>query len=415
MTAAISTAAVAGAGALWWRQRKEKAEQPLVLCQASPENLATVRHLSDHLQPVLWPSWFTANAHVATGVGFTRLTPRFEYSERQEILLDDGGTVALDWLHAGADARAPVLVLIHGLNGSSDDAYIRWMADLARRPGPAGGRPAWRVAAYVMRGCGSLPLTSTRGYSAADPEDLGAALHAVKARYAEAPIVAAGFSLGGNLLVKYLARAGASTPLVAAASISNPFALRLDGGVHKPGLTAALYSRLLAFKLKSYFKEHMRVLQLKGPWVAPAVSSCATVEDIDTIVVPRLLNLENRQAYYEAKASSTSVGQVGVPLLVLHARDDPLIDSDALPVENCLRNSGIIVVQTKWGGHIGWGTSFSPFSSASWAEFLVLDYLDIKVRAHGQEQRWNGGRKPVQPHFPIFQAGGREEPQRSRL
>ena len=83
------------------------------------------------------------------------------------------------------------------------------MAHLAVRP--EHGRPIWRVAAYLMRGCGSLRLTSTRGYSAADPEDLAAALQAVKERYPEAPIAAAGFSLGGNLLVKYLARAGAST------------------------------------------------------------------------------------------------------------------------------------------------------------------------------------------------------------
>jgi predicted alpha/beta-fold hydrolase len=256
-----------------------------VLCQANPENLSTVRCLAKHLEAVLVPSWLTSNAHVATAVGFTRLTPRFRYSERQEVLLADGGTVGLDWLHRTGDPRAPVLVLIHGLNGSSDDAYIRWMAHLAVRP--EHGRPIWRVAAYLMRGCGSLRLTSTRGYSAADPEDLAAALQAVKERYPEAPIAAAGFSLGGNLLVKYLAFAGANTPLTAAASISNPFALRVDGGVHKPDMVSSLYSRLLAFKLKSYFREHMQVLQLNGPWLAPAVSSCATVRDVDTIVVPR--------------------------------------------------------------------------------------------------------------------------------
>ena len=150
------------------------------------------------------------------------------------------------------------------------------------------GKLKFRVACYLMRGCGGLKLTSTRGYSAADPEDLEQTLKSIKDRFPTAPIVAVGFSLGGNLLVKYLEHAGPRTPLCAAASVSNPFALRLDGGVHESGsLAAALYSRLLAFKLKSYFREHRDVLQLKGPWFPKAVAQCSTVKEIDSFVVPR--------------------------------------------------------------------------------------------------------------------------------
>ena len=81
-----------------------------------------------------------------------------------------------------------------------------------------------------------MELTTPRGYSAADTADLHQALARLRSRYPRASIVAAGFSLGGNLLTKYLGEYGRNTPLAAGVSVSNPFTLSVDEGVHAPGI-----------------------------------------------------------------------------------------------------------------------------------------------------------------------------------
>lgn len=116
-----------------------------------------------------------------------------------------------------------------------------------------------------------------------------------------------------------------------------------------------------------------------------------------------MLDLESRRAYYESRASRNSVGSIKIPLLVVHANDDPLIDNDAIPLEHCLRNSHIILVRTNWGGHIGWGTSSTPFMTASWSELLVLEYLRNQVASLNLK----ASTKPIaDSYFPIFHVGG---------
>ena len=204
--------------------------------------------------------------------------------------------MGFDWLHRGAqNLAAPILVVIHGLNGSADDTYVRFLADIAARADETTARPAFRVAGYLMRGCGGLPLTSRRGYSAADTPDLAEALAAIKERFPSAPIVAAGFSLGANLLVKYLGEQGSNEKfLTAAASISNPFTLRLDGKVHGSSLSSIAYSRLLALKLRAYFHSHKLVLGL-DPALASATSAARTMKDVDSDVAPRMLGFSSMQ------------------------------------------------------------------------------------------------------------------------
>lgn len=119
------------------------------------------------------------------------------------------------------------------------------------------------------------------------------------------------------------------------------------------------------------------------------------------------------QEYYEAKSSATEVSRVTVPLLVLHADDDPLIRPDDLPVARLVANPHVIIVRTRWGGHIGWGVGVLPMVSASWAEPLVVDFLAARLRV-AQQGACEGGRSgPLHPHPPVFVSG--DVPPHSRL
>jgi len=196
-----AVAAVARALRRWWEALTHRSF-PMIAVRATPRNIKVLSRLTESLRralkPSIWAALSTGNLTTVLGV----LRPSFLRYRRQMVgPLSDGGTVAVDWLESAATRAlppsAPVILLCHGINGSSGDPYIKTTARVACAA-PFG----MRVAAFNMRGCGGQRLTSPRGYSAADTEDLAAAIAACRAAHPAAPIACIGFSLGGNLLCK---------------------------------------------------------------------------------------------------------------------------------------------------------------------------------------------------------------------
>ena len=109
--------AIAGAGALvagtWLYKHVESlAQPPEVICRASPSNLRAIASLRNFIEGRLYPTCLTFNRHFSTAIGFTRITPRFDYDERQLVSLRDGGSVGIDWLHRTSEIDAPILLLM---------------------------------------------------------------------------------------------------------------------------------------------------------------------------------------------------------------------------------------------------------------------------------------------------------------
>ncbi len=130
--------------------------------------------LRQPFHPTLWAT----NAHVQSAVGVLRtLSARGSY-RRQRVLTSDGGTLALDWW-CGADLPgyaamdAPIVLLIHGINGGSHEGYVKWACVAAAARG-------WRPVVLNMRGCNGLPLTSPRGYTAINTPDVHVAIHSIR-------------------------------------------------------------------------------------------------------------------------------------------------------------------------------------------------------------------------------------------
>jgi len=191
------------------------------------------------------------NRHVETiFAAFTRSLPAVKL--RRECLRGpDDGAVALDWV-AGDDRAlprdAPVLVLLPGLTGGSDDTYVRHMLMTARRKG-------WRVVVFNSRGCADSPVTTPKFYSASFTGDLRQVIDHVLCRYPQSNVYAAGWSLGANILVRYLGEETDKCPLSGAVSLCNPFNLVIaDEDFHK-GFNN-VYDKALARALRTIFKKY---------------------------------------------------------------------------------------------------------------------------------------------------------------
>ncbi|KAG8071643.1 hypothetical protein GUJ93_ZPchr0006g41466 [Zizania palustris] len=189
------------------------------------------------------------NRHVETiFAAFARSLPTVAL-RRECLRTPDDGAVSLDWV-SGDDRTlpldAPVLILLPGLTGGSDDTYVRHMLMRARSKG-------WRVVVFNSRGCADSPVTTAKFYSASFTGDIRQVVGHVLGRYPQSNVYAVGWSLGANILVRYLGEETDKCLLSGAVSLCNPFNLVIaDEDFHK-GFNN-VYDRALARALKTIFK-----------------------------------------------------------------------------------------------------------------------------------------------------------------
>nr|ACN34051.1 unknown [Zea mays]ACN36306.1 unknown [Zea mays] len=193
-----------------------------------------------------------SNRHVETiFAALTRSLPAVKL-RRECLRAPDDGAVALDWV-SGDDRvlpnDAPVLILLPGLTGGSDDTYVRHMLMRARSKG-------WRVVVFNSRGCADSPVTTPKFYSASFTGDLRQVIGHILGRYPQSNVYATGWSLGANILVRYLGEETDKCPLSGAVSLCNPFNLVIaDEDFHK-GFNN-VYDKALARALTTIFKKDL--------------------------------------------------------------------------------------------------------------------------------------------------------------
>lgn len=364
----------------------ERAEMIDNLEVSAPQQQEIRKALEELLEEPFKPNMFCLNQNASTIAGYLRRLPSI--TTRREMISTDsqGAQIALDWMEydealspAPWGPCTPILLLIHGLNGHSNETYIRYMMLLAHRQG-------WRAVGFNHRGCGETRLYTPKPYNGACTLDLRAACAHIRRRVPGAPVYAAGFSLGANLLVKYLGEEGAAAPLAGAAAVSSPWNFSKNGSVtHGTTLTALGYSLALTHELKSHVRRHRPALEGAHPGIdVDDVLSTATLREFDERFTVPLGGFRDVADYHEQSRSCDYLGAVRVPLLCLNAEDDPVVAAGALPRGKFAAHptGQAVLVTTRRGGHIGWGQAGgSPLAGASWGERLVMGYLEAVHRA----------------------------------
>ncbi len=313
------------------------------------------------------PAWWLPGAHLQTlGGRYLRPRPRAPL-ERIHLDTPDGDFLHLD---LGADPRpgAPIVLVLHGLEGSTGRAYMRLaMSEVARR----GLRPV----GMNFRGCSGEMNRLPRFYHSGDTADLALVLDYLHARFPGRAIGAIGFSLGGNVLLRFLGEREAAVPghLAGAATISVPFDLAAGSGMLEGTPMGRLYARYFLESLKRKIRAKRKVLD---PILdLDRVLSAGTLREFDEVATAPLHGFGGADEYYREASSGPVVERVRVPTLVLHAMDDPFLPPESIPRTAIERNPWIVAALPRHGGHVGF-VSGQPGMKWFWAESEAARYLE---------------------------------------
>ncbi|MDT8368221.1 MAG: hydrolase [Longimicrobiales bacterium] len=318
------------------------------------------------LPPTFRPARMAANPHVQTLAGrFLRPDPRTA-TRRERWDTPDGDFLDLD-IAPPPHPDAPVCLILHGLEGNSDRRYVRCAVDALTRRGLG-------VVAMNFRSCSGEPNRRARSYHSGETGDLRFVVARLAARHPEAPLAALGFSLGGNVLLKYLAEEGYATPVSAAAVISVPFDLAAGAALLERTRMGRIYTRYFLRSLIAKVEEKVHLVSESVD--LERIRAASSIREFDDAFTAPLHGFRDALHYYAESSSGPRLPEVRIPTLVVHAQDDPFLPFDAVPVRALRDNPILHPVLTRRGGHVGFlrGTLQRP---GVWAEEAAARFLDV--------------------------------------
>jgi uncharacterized protein len=284
--------------------------------------------------------------------------------ERLRLPLGDGsGDVLLAVLNRPLEETQPrpLAVLVHGLTGCEESFYLRNTAAHLLTLG-------YTVLRLNLRGAGpSRPLCRFQ-YHAGRSEDFAAALAALPAALVAAGIVAVGYSLGANMLLKYLGEHGGAAQVKAAVSVSAPLDL-LDTSRHLMRGRNALYQGYL-------LKEMKREATAPGAEVSAgeraAIAAARSIWAFDHGFSAPRNGFAGAEEYYARNGARRFLDAIRVPTLVIHALDDPWIPPAAYLARDWRRNPQLLPLLSKRGGHVGFQGSDRR---VAWHDLCIAQFL----------------------------------------
>lgn len=277
----------------------------------------------------------------------------------------DGDFVDADWMDAH-DSHAPIVILFHGLEGSSQSHYARdLMAAVSAR--------GWRGVVPHFRGCSGEPNRLPRAYFAGDTAEIQAMIARVKATYPNAPIYVVGVSLGGNALLKWLGDTGdeALHWVTAAAAISAPVDMNAAGHALDSGFNQKVYTSHFLGTLKK--KALDKAAQFPGILDVDAIQACTTFQEFDTHVTARLHGFKDAEDYWTRVSSKPGLKHIAVPTLLINARNDPFLPASVLPTI-CDVSPHVTLEQPEEGGHVAFPGGAFP-GNIDWLPKRILNFM----------------------------------------
>jgi predicted alpha/beta-fold hydrolase len=301
--------------------------------------------------------------------------PRRRLPFRRETLeTPDGDDLVVDWLQG--EPGSPILVVLHGLEGSSFSGYAQLLLAAARRRG-------WRGAAMNFRSCARdpdrpgrmLPNRRPRLYHSGETEDLGFLVRSLSRREPGAALLAVGISLGGNVLLKWLGENPGQSVLRAAAAVSTPYDLAA-GARHLERGWGRLYSAGLLRTLRVKAVEAARRFPEAAARIdAARAGSARTFWEFDDAATAPLHGFAGADDYYGRSSSLGFLPSIATPALCLSAEDDPFLPADIARRARHDASPAVRFVLTERGGHVGFVTGGSPWTARFWAGEEAVGWL----------------------------------------
>lgn len=322
------------------------------------------------MNPQFIPAKYLSNSHLQT-LWPSLFRPRLSLvRQRERINTADADFFDVDW-YGGGDKGT--VVLLHGLTGSSRSHYILGLQGVLADAG-------YRVAAMNFRGCSGACNLTAGSYHAGFTDDIEQLYQLIADRYIDHPVFMIGFSLGGNMMLKWLAEYATSARIEAAMAVSVPYRLnvcadRIDQGfskVYRYHLISTM-KRLLASK-KKFFAARGLTEPLERLNALGDLRKVSTFWQFDNQVVAALHGFNGVNDYYAKCSSISFLKDVRVKTLLINALDDPFMTSTVFPDKADLANDMRLLITDK-GGHAGFIAEMGGAKPEYWLESMALNFL----------------------------------------
>ncbi|MBP6115618.1 MAG: alpha/beta fold hydrolase [Neisseriaceae bacterium] len=290
-------------------------------------------------------------------------TPAPQYRRTYLPTPDQSTTLACDYIDSSR-ADAPLVVLFHGLEGSSHSHYAKALMNHVAAANLNG-------VVVHFRGCGNNINLGRRAYHSGDTDEARWVLAHLKKTYAK--IYAAGVSLGGNMLAKYMGEAREDALCEAAAVISAPLDLVAASDALSKGFAKRVYIPYFLNTLKSNAKiqwsAHPDLFELNS------VLQVKTLSAFDNLVTAPMHGFKNAMDYWTQSSAKPYLQYIQKPTLVLNAQNDPFLPASALPTANMVSNS-VTLLQPQEGGHVGFASGPFP-GNVNWLPQTILKFFRL--------------------------------------
>lgn len=311
------------------------------------------------------PAWWCRNPHLQTlwPVFFRRnLRPK---ARRERLELPDGDFVDLDWT---LNDSGPIVIIFHGLEGSSRSHYARSMLDLLPRKG-------YRAVVMHFRGCSGESNRLARAYHSGDTGDIDFLVRTLKAREPNTPLAAMGYSLGGNALLKWLSELNDRAPVECAVAVSVPFLLQESTAQLNHGI-ARLYQWHLLKSLKH--SALRKAAKFTPPVSVEEIRRIKTFYEFDDRITAPLHGFDGAMNYYISSSSRQYLKKIRTPTLIIHAMDDPFMHAQVIPGASEL-SAAIELDLHRHGGHVGFVAGYLPWKARYWLDERAVNWLQQNI------------------------------------
>lgn len=289
---------------------------------------------------------------------FRKIPPVTKRRERLE--LEDGDFLDLRWTGARGERLA---IISHGLEGSVGASYVQGMAEALTKRG-------WDVLAWSFRGCGDEPNRLPSFYHSGSTGDLNHIVRHALATHPAKHVDLVGFSLGGNITLKYTGERGAG----------------LDQRIHRavafsvPCDLASSAEKLSDLQNKLYMERFLKTLRAKviakherfpGLIDIAGIEKIRTFAEFDDRFTAPLHGFKDANDYWDRSSSRQFLGDIRIPTLLVNALNDPFLGPGCYPREEAEGSGNFFLEVPKEGGHVGFGAGREYWSERRAAEFLA--------------------------------------------
>jgi len=310
-------------------------------------------------QSLFKPAWFLPNRHLQTILP-SIIHPASPVVDKERVELADGDFIDLMWSQARSETT---LLILHGLEGSIHSSYVKRILNYCNRH---------QIAAVLMhfRGCSGEPNRLLRSYHSGATDDLKLVIEHLKLLGIN-KITLLGYSLGGNLVLKYMGEEDTDPSIHCAVAISVPMRLDICSDAMDRGFAKVYQSSLL--------KRMIKKLKLKKDLLAqsrfsfPFPGSMRNFREFDDCFTAPIHGYDGAEHYYQRCSSRQFLGRIEKPVLIIQSVDDPFMSARVLPEKDEL-SATVTLELSHHGGHVGfWQSNF--LKPQSWLEPRIHRFM----------------------------------------